>query len=106
LLVLDNFEHVTEAASIVSALMTEASGLRVLVTSRKRLHITGEHEFVLGALQVPRLPVRGVQAARASASVALFERRAQAVQPSFALSDDNVEAVASICAHLDGWPLA
>jgi predicted ATPase/DNA-binding CsgD family transcriptional regulator len=106
LLVLDNFEQVAQAAPVLSELRQAAAGLKMLVTSRVRLRISDEHEFPLGPLSLPRLPVESASAALAASAVALFVNRARAVQPEFALGNDNLQAVAGICLRLDGWPLA
>jgi predicted ATPase len=89
LLLLDNFEHLIEAAATVSSLLTEASQVKVLVTSREPLHLTGEREY-------PVFPLPDEDA------VALFVERARAVRPAF--EPDAV--VPHICRRLDGLPLA
>jgi non-specific serine/threonine protein kinase len=107
LLVLDNFEQVVGAAPVVSELLARCPGLKALVTSRIALRLTGEHEFPVPPLTLPDLAAvlpRGHAAQ--CASVALFTRRAVAVSPEFALSDENERAVAEICTRLDGLPLA
>ncbi len=96
LLVLDNFEQVIDAAPDVATLSASCRDLTILVTSRKPLRVRGERE-----IQVPPLPVAGEGAA-----VKLFEARAQAVRPSFRITDENRDAVTAICKHLDGLPLA
>lgn len=89
LLVLDNFEHMLDAAPQVSALLAASSRLRVLVTSRSRLRLSGEREYRLE-------PLRG------DAAAALFVARARDI------GRDLVQSVAidSICRRLDGLPLA
>jgi predicted ATPase/class 3 adenylate cyclase len=107
LLVLDNFEQVVEAAPKVAALLAESSGLRVLVTSRAALHLSGEHEYPVPPLALPepaRLPT--LERLTQYAGVSLFVQRAQAVQPDFQLTPANAPAVAAICTQLDGLPLA
>jgi predicted ATPase/transcriptional regulator with XRE-family HTH domain/Tfp pilus assembly protein PilF len=96
LLVLDNFEHVVAAGPFVARLLAAGPALRVLVTSREALHVAGESQY-----PVPPLPV-----APGDVAVALFVDRARAVRPDFALDDRNRDAVARICARLDGVPLA
>jgi predicted ATPase/DNA-binding CsgD family transcriptional regulator len=94
LLVLDNCEHVVEAtADVVDVLLRGAPGLRVLVTSRERLGIDGEHLW-----QVVPLPQ--------DPALALFAERAAAVEPGFTLGGPNHDKVAQICALLGGIPLA
>jgi predicted ATPase/class 3 adenylate cyclase len=107
LLFLDNFEQVVGAASQVSDLLTACPQLKVLVTSREVLHVRAEHEFVMPPLALPdpaQLPNLVVLAR--FPSVALFLQRAQAVKPDFQLTMTNAPAVAEICVHLDGLPLA
>jgi predicted ATPase/DNA-binding CsgD family transcriptional regulator/tetratricopeptide (TPR) repeat protein len=106
LLVLDNFEQIAGAAAQLGELLSRAPGVKLLVTSRTRLHLTQEQEFPLRALTLPRFPPHDVADAQASAAVTLFVRCASQVQPRFALTEDNVKAVAAICIRLDGWPLA
>jgi predicted ATPase len=107
LLVLDNFEQVVAAAPLVADLLKAASRLKMLVTSRAVLHLSGEHEFAVPALAVPdpkHLPE--LAALVQYAAVALFIQRAQAVKPDFQVTSANAPAVAEICVRLDGLPLA
>ena len=107
LLVLDNFEHVLPAATLVADLLSACPSLTVLATSRAPLRISGEHEFAVLPLAVPdqrHLPELG-DLARYPA-VALFLKRAQAVSPELQLTPGNAESVVKICAQLDGLPLA
>jgi predicted ATPase len=107
LLVLDNFEHVTPARSVVRELLGACPRLRVLVTSRTPLQLAGEQEFPL-----PPLPVPGPSAPAEPhallefAAVRLFVALAQAVRPDFRLDAGNAAAVAELCVRLDGLPLA
>jgi predicted ATPase/DNA-binding SARP family transcriptional activator len=105
LLVLDNFEQLTEAAPLLGRLLTAAPELQLLVTSRAVLHLTGEHEFPVGPLA---LPGEGddEEAARAAPAVALFVARAQAAKRDFELTAENVADVVALCAALDALPLA
>jgi predicted ATPase len=107
LLVLDNFEQIVAAAPVVADLLAACPGVKVLITSRVVLHIRGEHEYPVAPL---KLPEAGRQLApevlERYPAIALFVRRSQAVKPSFGLSSGNAAAVAQICAHLDGLPLA
>nr|MBA3528256.1 helix-turn-helix domain-containing protein [Propionibacteriaceae bacterium] len=107
LLVLDNFEHVTAAAPAVATLLAACTRLTVLVTSRVVLHVSGEHRFPVPPLALPDLGrARSVADVADTEAVRLFCARAQAAQPDFALTDDDAAAVAAICVHLDGLPLA
>ncbi len=107
LLVLDNFEQVVAAAPVVGRLLREAPLLKVAVTSRVPLRITGEHEFPVPPLALPE-PVERPSAAAAmrSEAVRLFVERAMAVAPSFGLTDENAPAVVETVRRLDGLPLA
>jgi predicted ATPase/DNA-binding CsgD family transcriptional regulator len=107
LLVLDNFEHVLEAAPAVAALLAACPRLTVLITSRAPLHLRWEQEFDVPPLALPqreRLPP--VDELAQVPSVALFVERAQAVRYDFRLTEGNARAVATICVRLDGLPLA
>lgn len=110
LLVLDNFEQVTSAAAIVTDLLATAPGLKILVTSRERLRVYGEHEFPVPPLPLPdvnHLPAgTAVTYLSRYPSIRLFQERARAIRPDFHLTDDNIADVARICAWLDGLPLA
>jgi predicted ATPase len=106
LLVLDNFEQVIEAAPFVADLLGMAPPLKVLVTSQATLHVRGEREYPVPPLSLPDPADADLVSLAGSASVALFLERAQAVRPSFELTEENAPAVAEICVHLDGLPLA
>jgi predicted ATPase len=108
LLVLDNFEQVVAAALDVAGLLAASPGLRVLVTSRIRLHLRGEREYVLGPLPLPETGAEQQPPEHLSqyAAVALFVERAQAARSDFAVTSANAPAIAEVCAQLDGLPLA
>ncbi|HEU5099094.1 MAG TPA: tetratricopeptide repeat protein [Roseiflexaceae bacterium] len=112
LLVLDNFEHVLAAAPQLMQLLAAAPYVRLLVTSRVVLELSGEHRFSIPPLSVPpsadnvKLPIPVAEAQERYAAVDLFVQRARAVTPDFALTDANVLAVSEICRHIDGLPLA
>ena len=107
LLVLDNFEHVLEAAPMVSKLLAAAPRLTVMTTSREALRLNGEHEYLVPPLTVPDVAhVDSITDLSAYESVTLFIQRARAISPNFSLTEDNAAAVASICLRLDGLPLA
>jgi predicted ATPase/DNA-binding winged helix-turn-helix (wHTH) protein len=93
LLVLDNFEQVLPAATVVAELLERCPALKVLVTSRACLRIYGEQEFQVTALEQ-------------ESAVELFVQRAMAVRPSFAISTENAQAIREICSRLDCLPLA
>ncbi len=108
LLVLDNFEQLTEAGpSVLEPLLRSAPGLTVLVTSRIPLHLYGEREYPVPPLELAgsgRPP--GLDALLAVESVALFAERAAAARPGFLVTEEDAQAVAEITARLDGLPLA
>jgi predicted ATPase/DNA-binding CsgD family transcriptional regulator/Tfp pilus assembly protein PilF len=107
LLLLDNFEHVTQASPAVAELLRACPTLEVLVTSRAVLHLSGEHEYPVSPLGLPdpeRFP--GLEEIARYEAVVLFAERARAARPDFQLDGSNVMAVAEICLRLDGLPLA
>ncbi len=107
LLLLDSFEHLISAASIVAELVAAGPHLKVLVTSRSPLHVYGEHEFPVPPLALPDIRhLPPLEALTRYESVALFLQRAAAVKPDFAATEENAAAIADICARLDGLPLA
>ena len=107
LLVLDNFEHLLAAAPLVTELLLACPSLKILATSRRQLHLSGEHEVPVLPLAVadPCQPSTVEQLAGVPA-IRLFVARAQAARPSFALTEANGRVVAEICQRLDGLPLA
>ena len=107
LLVLDNFEQVLPAAAVVHRLLMACPQVKVLVTSRAALHVSGEQEYPVPPLAVPDLEVPpGPDGGEPSEAVALFADRARAVRPDFAVTAQNAATVAEICRRLDGLPLA
>jgi len=106
-LVLDNLEQLPAAGSVIAALLAASPGLRVLATSRAPLHVRGEHEYPLAPLQLPGpAELASLDDLAEVEAVKLFVERARAIDPAFALTRENAVAVAGICAHLDGLPLA
>lgn len=107
LLIADNFEQVTAAATLVAELLESAPQLKVLVTSRTPLHVRGEREFPVPPLAPPDPHAAlDLSLIARSPAVALFLQRARDVKPDFTLTPDNAPAVAEICRRLDGLPLA
>jgi predicted ATPase/DNA-binding SARP family transcriptional activator len=101
LLVLDNCEHLVDAAAaLADALLRACANARIVATSRERLRIGGER-----AWRVPPLSLPAAGAAESEA-VRLFCERAAEASRTFALTADNAGAVAEICRRLDGMPLA
>jgi predicted ATPase/transcriptional regulator with XRE-family HTH domain len=107
LLVLDNCEHVLDAAPEIGALLGGCPMLTVLATSRAPLHLTGEYEVLVPPLPAPgETPAASLAAVARYPAVELFLERAAAVNTRFELTPENAPAVAAICARLDGLPLA
>ena len=107
LLVLDNFEHVLDAATQVVELLTDCPGLKLLVTSREVLHVNMEQQFSIPPLALPDLKhVTQIEMLARYPAVQLFVQRAQAVKPHFQLHEANAHFIAEICMRLDGLPLA
>lgn len=107
LLVIDNFEHLIEAAGVVSEILKVSPGLKALVTSRERLNIYGEQLFPVQPLAVPGdTDPDHLESLGANASVRLFVERIKAYRPDFELNAQNVSPVARICVRLEGLPLA
>jgi predicted ATPase/class 3 adenylate cyclase len=107
LLLLDNFEQITEAAIEVGQLLTMTERVRVLVTSREPLGLSGEREYPVPPLALPDVAhLPSLEALSQYEAVRLLVDRATAVQPGFAVTNENAPAVAEICSRLDGLPLA
>lgn len=104
LFVLDNLEQLPGADVVVSQLLNAAAQVVVVATSRRPLHVGGEHEHPVPTLEVPG-QVDLLHAA-GSGAVQLFVQQASMVRPSFTLSESNVADVVQICRRLDGLPLA
>lgn len=107
LLLLDNFEHVIEAASLVTELLVAAPQVKALVTSRAPLRLTGEQEYAVPPLALPPAgEVRAGEDLARYAAVMLFVQRARSVQPSFGVDGSQAPMLGEICRRLDGLPLA
>ena len=107
LLVLDNCEHLVEAAAqLVSDVITAAPGVRVLVTSREPLSVAGEQIVPVPPLRLPAPHAEPLTLVRQNEAVMLFVERAAAAAGSFELTVSNQAAVAELCRRLDGLPLA
>jgi len=104
LLVLDNLEQLDGASDVVAGLLAAAPRLVVLATSRRPLHLQGEHEYPLHPLELPRHA--GVQEVTASGAARLFVQQAEMVRPGFTVTAGNAADIAAICGRLDGLPLA
>jgi predicted ATPase/predicted Ser/Thr protein kinase len=107
LLLLDNFEHLLQAAPIIGELLSTNPDLKILVTSRAALHVYGEHEFPVPPLALPDpRSTPPLEVLPQYSAIALFLQRALAAKPDFELNQENAAAVAEICTRLDGLPLA
>jgi predicted ATPase len=108
LLILDNCEHqVSEIATIVTTLLRSCPNIRIMTTSREPLGVQGEVIYRVPSMQIPEpddalgpTPLLQMEAVR------LFAERAVVAAPTFALTNQNVSAVAQVCHRLDGIPLA
>jgi predicted ATPase/DNA-binding CsgD family transcriptional regulator len=110
LLVLDNFEQVSQAGPLLANLLKVCAGVTALVTSRSRLNVSGEHVVPVPPLTLPNRNAREASQLLGSSSTSeaihLFVERSLGVNPAFVLSESNVEAVAELVSRLDGLPLA
>ncbi|MEZ4661938.1 MAG: BTAD domain-containing putative transcriptional regulator [Caldilineaceae bacterium] len=106
-LLLDNFEHLLPAAEQVSTLLQECPRLKIVATSRERLHLYGEFEYSVSPLPTPSLEDHStIDSLSQIASIQLFVDRMRFVDATFAISFENMRVVSQICAALDGIPLA
>ena len=107
LLVLDNFEHLLEGATIVSELFQAAPELRVLATSRAPLRLSEEREYPLEPLELPvGLTLPPIDELAQIPAVALFVERARQSNTAFSLTTENARSVVEVCRKLEGLPLA
>lgn len=107
LLVLDNYEQLMPSAPLITDLLTACPGLKVLITSRSLLRISGEYDVRVAPLAIPSARNGTTLASlNASDAVVLFIERSRAMLPNESLSDADAPAIAEICARLDGLPLA
>ncbi|MBL8127551.1 MAG: tetratricopeptide repeat protein [Chloroflexia bacterium] len=108
LLVIDNFEQVSAAGPLLTDLLQAGRSLRIVVTSRSVLNVTGEHRVAVDPLALPgtQVDARAVAELAAFPAIRLFVERANAATGDFALSPDNAADVVAVCRALDGLPLA
>jgi predicted ATPase/class 3 adenylate cyclase len=103
LLIMDNYEHLLDGgAEIVTEILHSASGLKILATSRYRLHLPGETLFTLHGLSLPDM---GAENAIHNASVELFQQSARRIRPDFEMTPENLPYVVQICRLVHGMPL-
>jgi non-specific serine/threonine protein kinase len=110
LLLIDNFEHLLGAATVLADLLGGCRNLKILVTSRERLHLRGEHVVLVRPLELPPVSSEWANAPLADIAnipaVRLFLSRGQEVSFGFGLTDENAQVVCEICRRLEGLPLA
>ncbi len=107
-LIFDNCEHVADAAAeLADEILHRCSDIRILTTSREPLGVIGEIVYRVRSLSFPNeATALSADSAMQFGAVELFVDRARAIENGFELTDDNAAAVAAICRHLDGIPLA
>ena len=109
LLILDGAEHLLNASDttqVMTDILGTAPDVKLLVTSRARLNLLGEHLFTVGTLAYPDDPTKTLAALATLPAVQLFLQSAQRVCPSFKLTETNGDAVATLCRKVQGHPLA
>ncbi len=102
MLILDNLEQLEGADRVVANILEGAPRVVIIATSRRPLHVTGEHEHPVPPLELPK----SAEKASASGAVQLFVQHAHMVRPAFAVTSDNAADVVEVCRRLDGLPLA
>ena len=105
LLLIDNFEHLMPAASLIAALLASSPRPKIMVTSREPLHLAGEQEYFVPPLSLPAADA-SVQELVESEAGSLFIQQARMTLPGFPVNSSNAPTIARICARLDGIPLA
>lgn len=103
LIFLDNFEHLLDGVDLIADILAQASGIKLLVTSRQRLDLQEEWSFALGEFNLPAAPTAAEM--EASSAVALFTQSARRADSSFNLTPADYAAVAQICRLVGGLPL-
>jgi predicted ATPase/DNA-binding CsgD family transcriptional regulator len=106
LLLLDNFEHVINAAPLLSELLAATASLKLMVTSREALRLSGEQVYSVPPLSLPSMEMPSTKEVLASEAGALFLQSATMANPHFMLDHANAPVIAQICRRLDGLPLA
>jgi DNA-binding SARP family transcriptional activator/predicted ATPase len=105
LLILDSFEHLPEGAGFVADILRATPQVKVLVTSRARLNLHGEHCFPVAGIQFPERIPEDLQQACGFAAVKLFLQAAHRVRPSFEPAHVDLAAISRICHLVEGMPL-
>jgi predicted ATPase/DNA-binding SARP family transcriptional activator len=104
LLVIDNFEHLLDGVGIVNEMLQAAPGLKVLATSRERLNLQGETNFIVGGMDFPR--PAGSDASGEYDAISLFVQSAKKVRPGYEPTAEDLSHIAVICNLVGGMPLA
>lgn len=104
LLIMDNFEHVIDSASIVSDILAAAPGVKIIATSRERLNLSGEHVYHLESMDYPETDT--TTNADEFSAVQLFLQSARRTRPDFELTEENIPHIARISRMVQGVPLA
>jgi len=104
LLVIDNFEHLLAAAPLIGEVLASAPNVSILATSRERLHVNGEVEYLVLPMELPDNQVS--ESLENYDAVSLFKERAQSSKPGYEIQEDQIESVVELCRLLDGLPLA
>jgi predicted ATPase/DNA-binding SARP family transcriptional activator len=105
LLLVDNFEHLLDGAGLLAEIMTAATCVNMLVTSREQLSLQGEWTYEVRGMQYPRGDWRYVSDLESYSSVQLFEVRARQMMPNFSLETPARNEVGYICQLVGGMPL-
>lgn len=108
LLILDNFEHLLQGASLVSEIQTASQDVKVISTSRQRLNLKGETVYFVRGMDYPvddRLDLKNIST-KGFDSLQLFLKSALRSSPSFTPKDEDLETITRICRLVDGMPLA
>ncbi len=107
LLVLDNFEQLTETTPLLDEMLAKVPGLKLLITSRVVLHMYGEYEFRVPPLDLPSASTMPNAAQLLQyGSIQLFIERARAAIPDITITDEDIILIMHICHRIDGLPLA
>jgi len=107
LLIFDNCEHLIEACAAFAAdILQNCPHVQILATSREPLSIPGEQVYPVPTMDLPDIDLSTIDEAMKIEAVKLFTERAQSINPSFQLNEENMIDVISICRRLDGIPLA
>lgn len=96
LLIFDNFEHVLDSASLVSAILKSAPQVKIIVTSRERLNLQGEIVYTLSGMAVDNADNEAIE---------LFIQSTQRIHPDYEMNDDDLPYIVEICRLVDGLPL-